>query len=192
LALMCHELVSTKNKKVERYIREFPERIKGYITPSKPITLHDAINMARELVEQAVQGRTARIEIHHGGVFTNAPNRVYNGGKVNWFDQIDSNGFSVVEVTSMLAGLGYVNLIMQYWYKIPNRNLDNGLLPLTSDNDVLKFIKYTDRFKLMHLYVMHPVDKPKEIRPNENLVSKDDFDPFFCDIDPDPIEQNAS
>ncbi|GJY46880.1 hypothetical protein Tco_0435943 [Tanacetum coccineum] len=35
--------------------------IKGNITSSRPTTLHDAINMARELAEQAVQGRVARI-----------------------------------------------------------------------------------------------------------------------------------
>ncbi|GJZ52147.1 putative reverse transcriptase domain-containing protein [Tanacetum coccineum] len=61
LVLMCPELVSTKRKKIEKYIRRFPERIKGNITSSKPATLHDAIIMARELVEQAVQGRAARI-----------------------------------------------------------------------------------------------------------------------------------
>ncbi|GKB36792.1 putative reverse transcriptase domain-containing protein [Tanacetum coccineum] len=43
------------------YIRGFPKRIKGNITSSKPTTLHDAINMARELVEQAIQGRATRI-----------------------------------------------------------------------------------------------------------------------------------
>ncbi|GKF33150.1 hypothetical protein Tco_0106350 [Tanacetum coccineum] len=61
LVLMCPELVPTEKKKIEKYIRGFLERIKGNITSSKPITLHDAINMARELVEQAVQGRAARI-----------------------------------------------------------------------------------------------------------------------------------
>ncbi|GJZ71645.1 putative reverse transcriptase domain-containing protein [Tanacetum coccineum] len=61
LVLMCPELVSTENKKIEKYIRGFPERIKGNITFSKPATLHEAINMARELVEQSVQGRAARI-----------------------------------------------------------------------------------------------------------------------------------
>nr|GFB81638.1 hypothetical protein [Tanacetum cinerariifolium] len=45
LALMCPELVPTERKKIEKY----------------PATLHDAINMARELVEQAVQGRATRI-----------------------------------------------------------------------------------------------------------------------------------
>ncbi|GJY05025.1 putative reverse transcriptase domain-containing protein [Tanacetum coccineum] len=58
---MCPELVPTEKKKIERYTRGFPERIKGNITSSKPATLHDAINMARELVEQAVQGRATRI-----------------------------------------------------------------------------------------------------------------------------------
>ncbi|GJS80025.1 putative reverse transcriptase domain-containing protein [Tanacetum coccineum] len=61
LDLMCPDLVPTEKKKVERYIRGFPKRIKGNITSSKPTTLHDAINVGRELVEQAVQGRAARI-----------------------------------------------------------------------------------------------------------------------------------
>ncbi|GKE87327.1 hypothetical protein Tco_1564802 [Tanacetum coccineum] len=60
-ALMCPELVPTEKKKIERYVRGFPERIKGNITSSKPATLHDAINMACELVEQAVRGRATRI-----------------------------------------------------------------------------------------------------------------------------------
>ncbi|GJU54237.1 putative reverse transcriptase domain-containing protein [Tanacetum coccineum] len=61
LVLMCPELVSTEKKKIEKYIRGFPERIKGNVTSSKPATLHEAINMARELVEQSVQGRAVRI-----------------------------------------------------------------------------------------------------------------------------------
>ncbi|GJS66076.1 hypothetical protein Tco_0680640 [Tanacetum coccineum] len=61
LALMCLELVPTEKKKIKRYVRGFPERIKGNITSSKPATLHDAINIAGELVEQAVQGRATRI-----------------------------------------------------------------------------------------------------------------------------------
>ncbi|GJY17075.1 hypothetical protein Tco_0388566 [Tanacetum coccineum] len=61
LALMCPELVPTEKKKIKKYVRGFTERIKGNITSSKPATLHEAINMARELVEQSVQGRAARI-----------------------------------------------------------------------------------------------------------------------------------
>nr|GEV97231.1 putative reverse transcriptase domain-containing protein [Tanacetum cinerariifolium] len=61
LALMCPDLVPNEKKKIERYIRGFLERIKGNITSLRPTTLHEAINMARELVEQAVQGRATRI-----------------------------------------------------------------------------------------------------------------------------------
>ncbi|GKB81921.1 putative reverse transcriptase domain-containing protein [Tanacetum coccineum] len=60
LALMCPDLVPNEKKKIERYIREFPERIKGNITSLRPTTLHDAINMACELVEQAVQGHVEK------------------------------------------------------------------------------------------------------------------------------------
>nr|GEV73614.1 putative reverse transcriptase domain-containing protein [Tanacetum cinerariifolium] len=61
LALMCPDLASNEKKKTKRYIRGLPERIKGNITFLKPTTLYDAINMARELVEQAVQGKAARV-----------------------------------------------------------------------------------------------------------------------------------
>nr|GEV09982.1 reverse transcriptase domain-containing protein [Tanacetum cinerariifolium] len=60
LDLMYLDLVPNEKKKIERYTRGFPERIKGNITSSRPTTLHDTINMARELVEQAVKGKAAR------------------------------------------------------------------------------------------------------------------------------------
>ncbi|GJS84998.1 hypothetical protein Tco_0751539 [Tanacetum coccineum] len=50
LVLMCPELVSTEKKKIKKYIRGFLEGVKGNVTSSKPATLHDAINMARELI----------------------------------------------------------------------------------------------------------------------------------------------
>ncbi|GJU59114.1 putative reverse transcriptase domain-containing protein, partial [Tanacetum coccineum] len=86
LALMCPDLVLTEKKKIERCIKGFPERIKGNIASSKPTTLHDAINMARELVEQAIQGRAARIgknnkrkwEEHQRNTNNNNPNHHNN------------------------------------------------------------------------------------------------------------------
>ncbi|GJW83410.1 hypothetical protein Tco_0156555 [Tanacetum coccineum] len=88
---MCPELVPTEKKKIERYTRGFPERIKGNITSSKPATLHDAINMARELVEQAVQGRATKIgesnkrkwEDHQRNTSTNNNNNNNNCNRNN-------------------------------------------------------------------------------------------------------------
>ncbi|GKC47937.1 putative reverse transcriptase domain-containing protein [Tanacetum coccineum] len=75
----------------ERYTRGFPERIKENITFSKPSTLHDAINMAREQVEQAVQGRATRIsesnkrkwEDHQRNTNNNNPNNNNNNRNRN-------------------------------------------------------------------------------------------------------------
>nr|GEW63613.1 putative reverse transcriptase domain-containing protein [Tanacetum cinerariifolium] len=60
LALMYPDLVPSEKKKIERYMKGFPEIIKGNITSTRPTTLHEAVNLARELVEQAVQGKAAR------------------------------------------------------------------------------------------------------------------------------------
>ncbi|GJW49693.1 putative reverse transcriptase domain-containing protein [Tanacetum coccineum] len=70
LALMCPELVPTKKKKIEKYVRGFPERIKGNITSSKPATLHDAIIMAPLAGGKIYAGnlpKCNRCNLHHHG-----------------------------------------------------------------------------------------------------------------------------
>ncbi|GKE32535.1 putative reverse transcriptase domain-containing protein, partial [Tanacetum coccineum] len=70
-------------------------KIKGNITSSKPATLHNAINMARELVEQAVQGRATRIgesnkrkwEDHQRNTNNNNPNNNNNHNRNNNYHQ---------------------------------------------------------------------------------------------------------
>ncbi|GKE60347.1 putative reverse transcriptase domain-containing protein [Tanacetum coccineum] len=61
LALICPDLVTPEKKKIERYIQGLPKKIKANVTSSKPTNLHDAINMACELAEPAIQGKAARI-----------------------------------------------------------------------------------------------------------------------------------
>nr|GEW21815.1 reverse transcriptase domain-containing protein [Tanacetum cinerariifolium] len=57
LALMYLYLVTPKKKKIEHYIRGLLERVNANVTSSKPTSLHDAINMAWELVEQLNQAK---------------------------------------------------------------------------------------------------------------------------------------
>ncbi|GJZ31778.1 putative reverse transcriptase domain-containing protein [Tanacetum coccineum] len=45
-------------KKIERYVWGLPERVKANVTSSKPINLHEAINMARELQQNRRQEAT--------------------------------------------------------------------------------------------------------------------------------------
>ncbi|GKA99960.1 putative reverse transcriptase domain-containing protein [Tanacetum coccineum] len=61
LALMYPNLVTPNQKKIERYIRGLLEKVKANVTSSKPASLHDAIDMARELIEQAIQAKATRI-----------------------------------------------------------------------------------------------------------------------------------
>ncbi|GKA39374.1 hypothetical protein Tco_0731925 [Tanacetum coccineum] len=81
-----------------------------------------------------------KIIINHGGTFTTPSMIRYKGGKVDWVDDIDSYIFSIVEVTSMMKELGYENPCMAYYYKKPNKDLDNGLTELAVDKDVCEML----------------------------------------------------
>ena len=58
----------------------------------------------------------------------------------------------------MLKELGYVNPKMKVYFKRPTQDLDNGLEPLFKDVDVLDMISYVSKFKLMEVFVDHPVE----------------------------------
>ncbi|GJW66751.1 putative reverse transcriptase domain-containing protein [Tanacetum coccineum] len=53
LAVMCPTLVTCEYQKVKRYVWGLLERIQGNVTSSKPANVHEAICMARELVDQS-------------------------------------------------------------------------------------------------------------------------------------------
>nr|GEW00521.1 transposase, MuDR [Tanacetum cinerariifolium] len=75
------------------------------------------------------------LKVNHGGVFTyvygpkriRAPKRVYKGGNVDWFDDVDADGFSVLEVPCMVKGVSYVNKykLMEVFIEHP---LDNSVM----------------------------------------------------------------
>ena len=106
------------------------------------------------------------LKINHGGHFTyypgpkrtRTPRRVYKGGDADWFDDVDADGFSVIEVSGMLKELGYVNPKMKVYFKRPTDDLDKGLEPLFKDVDVLDMMTYVHKFKLMEVFVEHPID----------------------------------
>ncbi|GJR03610.1 transposase, MuDR [Tanacetum coccineum] len=106
------------------------------------------------------------LKINHGGRFsyvyglkrTRAPRCVYKGGNVDWFDDVDADGFSVIEVSCMLKELGYDNPKMKIHYKKPTSDLEKGLEPLSKDIDVLDLLSYVHKFKLIELFIEHHVD----------------------------------
>nr|GEZ88988.1 transposase, MuDR [Tanacetum cinerariifolium] len=121
------------------------------------------------------------LKINHGGTFTTLPKIRYKGSKVNWVDDIDSDIFSIVEVTSMMKELGYENPCMAYYYKKPNTDLDNGLTELAVDKDVCEMLMYVDKFKVIELYIDHYVNK-KHVFIQEPLVLGTTSEPNEPDI----------
>nr|GEW41097.1 hypothetical protein [Tanacetum cinerariifolium] len=65
LALLCHDDVPNEKKKVELYIKGFPEIIKGETTSSRPVTLNEVMRMAHALMEQKIQSKNERIAEGH-------------------------------------------------------------------------------------------------------------------------------
>ncbi|GKA39036.1 reverse transcriptase domain-containing protein [Tanacetum coccineum] len=55
LILLCPEMVPNLDRLLERYIEGLPLNIKGNVTSSKPVDLHEAIEMAQGLMYQVVQ-----------------------------------------------------------------------------------------------------------------------------------------
>ncbi|GJS73578.1 reverse transcriptase domain-containing protein [Tanacetum coccineum] len=50
LILLCPEMVPNTDRLLERYIEGLPLNIKGNVTSSKPVDLHEAIEMAKGLI----------------------------------------------------------------------------------------------------------------------------------------------
>nr|GEU37915.1 hypothetical protein [Tanacetum cinerariifolium] len=107
------------------------------------------------------------LKVNHEGGFsyvygpkrTRDPRRVYKGRNADWFDDVDADGFSVIEVSGMLKELGYENLNIKILYKKPTSDPYKGLEPLSKDIDVLELLSCMNKFKLNALFIEPPVDR---------------------------------
>lgn len=96
------------------------------------------------------------MKVHHGGVFTRSPGRKYIIGKVNYVDLIDVDELSVHEIDLMVVKLGYdPEERMYYHFCIPEHDLDFGLEALGNDQDILNLLRYTNKWKIIDIYIEH-------------------------------------
>ncbi|GJU77354.1 hypothetical protein Tco_1274424 [Tanacetum coccineum] len=115
------------------------------------------------------------LKINHGGFLTLGSPKHYMNGKVNWFDGVDSDEFSIHELSEMLKLLGYKNESMFYRFKIPNSGLDLGLKPLVSDCDVTDMFKQVGSIKVIEVYI-EPWFSAVDYERNEQGVDVDVVD----------------
>nr|GEU42608.1 hypothetical protein [Tanacetum cinerariifolium] len=113
--------------------------------------------------EERVLIKAFTLKINHGGTLTSPPNVRYRGGKANRSDDVDADSFSAIEVQTMVKDFGYVNKDLQFYYKIPNSNLDIGPKPLNYDKDVMKMCNYVNKCKIRTLIRIDLVDQMLEL-----------------------------
>ncbi|GJT03763.1 reverse transcriptase domain-containing protein [Tanacetum coccineum] len=86
LILLCPEMVPNADRLLERYIEGLPLSIKGNITSSKPVDLHEAIDMAQGLMYQVVQElgeNSGDKQKWNGNHYTHNPNNTNNTSNLN-------------------------------------------------------------------------------------------------------------
>ncbi|GKE73159.1 reverse transcriptase domain-containing protein [Tanacetum coccineum] len=86
LILLCPKMVPNADRLLERYIEGLPLNIKGNITSSKAIDLHEAIDMAQGLMYQVVQElgeNSGDKQKWNGNHYTHNPNNTNNTSNLN-------------------------------------------------------------------------------------------------------------
>nr|GEX31661.1 hypothetical protein [Tanacetum cinerariifolium] len=70
------------------------------------------------------------IRIHHGGKFQRYPGRMYVSGRVDIFDMVDIDLFTIIELNMMVFKLGYTGKSepMFYSHLRPFTSLDEGCM----------------------------------------------------------------
>lgn len=92
--------------------------------------------------------------VHHGGGFDRRYKCIYVGGDIGLYEEsYDLDRLSFFEIETVARKFGYQPGDLIY-YREPNRDLDDGLVLLTSDADVIRMAKVHLGHKLVLLYTV--------------------------------------
>ncbi|XP_062023137.1 uncharacterized protein LOC133739371 isoform X2 [Rosa rugosa] len=92
------------------------------------------------------------VKVYHGGCIRDSK---YVGGKVDFYDNVDKDRMSLVEVDNMVRQLNpaYSNQRIDYWYKVGDE--DDELIKLETDIDVMIMCSAVPQWRLIILYLDH-------------------------------------
>ncbi|XP_048420906.1 uncharacterized protein LOC125468709 [Pyrus x bretschneideri] len=100
------------------------------------------------------------IELHHGREISYD---MYVGGKVTYIDNCDKDLMSLPVISDIVEAVGYIERFMNYYFKIPNMNLSNGLKQIQSDFDVQSMFNFVPKDKVIEMYIEElTTEKAKE------------------------------
>ncbi|KAK4735589.1 hypothetical protein R3W88_009850 [Solanum pinnatisectum] len=109
---------------------------------------------------------------HHGGCVVGNPNPTYQREIDVYGVGIDKDHFSLVEFLSYTKDLGYTNV--KGFYCEDN----NELVQVTSDTQLLKFVKDLVDGDEFHVYVVHEIDELEELPAPGLLPWSDPVDEY--------------
>ncbi|KAG5567476.1 hypothetical protein RHGRI_002883 [Rhododendron griersonianum] len=129
----------------------------------------DTINVA--VCGVALQGNMWRgghftIQIHHGGKFFNRPTIRYEGSCVDSCEKCIPDVMSLITVGEIVGALGYTGMI-NYYYVMTGKNINNRLRMLLTDSDVIEIIKQLPPSRTVDMYI-------EPIIPTELMESQTD------------------
>ncbi|KAK4605282.1 hypothetical protein RGQ29_013376 [Quercus rubra] len=109
-------------------------------------------------------GQNFILVLHYNGVLHHSVRkRKYIGGKVKVYDNVDSNCFSVPEVKNYCAELGVLDYV-QFYYLVPELDLDSDLRYLSTDGDTRELFKCLDPINpKIDIYVEHATPVQKQL-----------------------------
>ncbi|KAG5556147.1 hypothetical protein RHGRI_006689 [Rhododendron griersonianum] len=92
------------------------------------------------------------MQIHQWGKFFNVPRIKYEGGSIAYVDNCNRDTVSLLEVGDLVEQLGYTGMI-NYYYVMTGRTINNGLKMLLSDKDVLDMIDQLPPSRVVDIYI---------------------------------------
>nr|GEX55319.1 hypothetical protein [Tanacetum cinerariifolium] len=123
---------------------------------------HENLPRTKVILDPTVKKETQKesndllftLKIHHIRNFTSPPGKKYHCAKIEWYDLDDSETFLINGHDAMLEDLGIKDgSILFSLFRIPRKSLDEGLVPLMSNQDVLSLLHYVPIYKENEVYI---------------------------------------
>jgi len=143
--------------------------------------LHSFFHLFVGWVYTDVNSPLFTIQLNFGGEFKDKPFKHYQGGSTDYIDYIDPDRIYVGDIHEDATKFGCVS-IGKCWFKVPNMDLKNGLMPLQRDADVLAMTSYVPNFRVIEVYIENVegyVPEPETVNDDEAVNVDDMFGDYF-------------
>lgn len=120
--------------------------------------IHDQYSVVRYFAGNVGEsGDQFSVEIHHGGFFAGSGHlRSYVGGKVDYFDDLEADTWSLLWFDDFVEQLGYQKESnLRFYWLLPGKTLADGLRILLEDKDTNAMASVATKFRNFVLFFDH-------------------------------------